>query len=315
MIHLRRPSQCALAAFALLAAIIDPHAAAGAQPSLTGFSSYGTAILFGFPSWDKEGFSYLQTGALVSSPTGAVPTVEAGTVLFVQRASAFGGKRFGGAKEFVALAHDDGFVSLYSGETFAAGKTPPTGKVGAAESVGRVAAEGRDGQSQYVVQLYDGSSGVWINPALFSGTIADKASPKIEQIALQGSGGLYFAENGVAARKSAKSAVQKIPQGEYSLSVSVSDTSSGKSPISGVFRLKLLFNGTVALDKKFDAARATEGGLSFIGLDAPSSSCLDGEGRIVLGRQFIPRGKNALDLTVFDFAGNSARYVWSFTTE
>lgn len=315
MIHLRRPSQCALAAFALLAAIIDPQAAVGAQPSLTGFSSYGTAILFGYPSWDKEGFSYLQTGAVATSPSGAVPAVEAGSVLFVRRASAFGGKRFGGEKEFIALAHDDGFMSIYSGDTFIAGKTPPTGKVGAAESVGRVAAEGRGGQSPYVVQMYDGSSGVWINPALFSGTVPDKAPPKIEQIALQGSGGRYFAENGAAARKTAKSVVQKIPQGEYSLSVSVSDTSSGKSPVSGVFRLKLLFNGAVALDKKFDAARAAEGGLSFIGLDAPSSNCLDGEGRIVLGRQFIPRGKNTFDLTVFDFAGNSARYVWSFATE
>jgi hypothetical protein len=298
-----------------ISAAIAPQGEAGAQPSLKAIDLSGAAILFGYPSLDRGGFNYLQMGAAVDSPSGSVPAVESGTVLFVQRASAFGARRFGGIKEAVALAHDDGFVSVYSGDTFIAAKPASTGKISASESVGRVAADGRDGQAQYTVRLYDGSSEVWINPALFTGAIDDKAPPRIEQIALQGSGGLYYAENGGAPRKSAKDSAQKIPQGEYVLSVSASDAPAGKGSMSGVFRLKLLFNGTVAIDKKFDAARAVEGGLSFLGLDAPSASCLDREGRIVLGRQFIPRGKNTLDLTVFDFAGNSARYAWSFTTE
>ena len=309
------PRSVLIAAIVLLAAATAPRERAVAQPLVKGLSALGTAVLFGTPAQEQSGFGYLQTGALSYSPSGAVSAVEAGAVLFVQRASSFRTQRFGGAKEFVALAHDDGFVSLYSGKTFVAAKTPPSGRVSASDSVGWVSAEGRDEKAQYVVRLYDGSSGVWINPELFAGTLDDKIPPKIEQIALQGSGGLYFAEGGGGARRQAKSAAQKIPQGEYALSVSVSDAANGKSPVSGVFRLKALFNGTVALDKKFDAARAVEGGLSFIGLDAPSANCLDREGRIVLGRQFIPRGQNTLDLTVFDFAGNSARYVWSFATE
>lgn len=307
-----------LALFTLLslfAAASAPFAGVGAQPALRSLSFPGTAILFGTPSWNQNGFSYLETGVLASSPDGAVPAGEAGTLLFVQRDSVFGPQRFGGAKEFVALAHDDGFVSLYSGDTFIAAATPPSGRVNANDSIGRVEAEGRGGEAHYAVRLYDGSSEVWINPALFAGTIQDKAPPRIEQIALQGTGGLYFAETGGSARKSAKNAIQKIPQGEYALSASVSDAANGTSPVSGVFRLKILFNGIVALDKKFDAARAVDGGLSFLGLDAPSANCLDREGRIVLGRQFIPRGQNTLDMTVFDFVGNSARYVWSFATE
>jgi len=288
---------------------------AGAQPSLKGLGVSGTAILFGTPSWSQDGFSYLQTGALANSPSGAVPAVEAGTVLFTRRASVFGTQRFGGAKEFTALAHDDGFVSIYSGSGFTAAKAPPSGRINANDSVGMTMAEERDGGARYIVRLYDGSSGVWINPALFADSILDKASPKIEQIALQGSGGLYFAVNGSAPRKSAKNAIQKIPQGEYALSAAVTDAPNGNSPVSGLLRLKVLLNGTVALDKKFDAARAAESGLSFLGLDAPSANCLDREGRIVLGRQFIPRGQNTLDVTIFDFAGNSARYVWSFATE
>ncbi len=288
---------------------------AGAQPSLKGLGVSGTAILFGTSSWSQSGFSYLQTGALTKSPSGTVPVVEAGTVLFTRRASVFGTQRFGGAKEFTALAHDDGFVSVYSGSSFMAAEAPPSGRINANDSVGMTMAEGRDGEGRYIVRLYDGSSGVWINPALFADSILDKASPKIEQIALQGSGGQYFALNGNAPRKIAKNAIQKIPQGEYALSAAVTDAPNGNSPVSGVFRLKVLLNGTVALDKKFDAARAAESGLSFLGLDAPSANCLDREGRIVLGRQFIPRGQNSLDVTVFDFAGNSARYVWSFATE
>jgi hypothetical protein len=303
------------AALLLVEASIAPRGAVQAQPSLKGMSASVAAILFGNPSVDRDGFSYLQTGALVSSQNGSVPAVESGTVLFVRRASAFGARRFGGLKEFAALAHDDGFVSVYSGGTFNALKPPSAGKISASSAVGGIAAEGRDGKAQYTVRLYDSSAGVWINPALFAGMIEDRVAPKIEQVALQGSGGLFFAENGGNARKSAKNTVQKIPQGEYVISVSASDAAAGKGPISGVFRLKLLFNGAVALDKKFDAARAAERGLSFIGLEAPSTNCLDRDGRIVLGRQFIPRGKNTLELTVFDFAGNSARYAWSFTTE
>ena len=299
----------------LISGTIAPHGNAGAQPSLKDIGAPGAAILFGNPSLERGGFNYLQIGAQVPSPGGAVPAAESGTVLFVQRASAFGSRQFGGAKEVVALAHDDGFVSVYSGAAFIAARLASTGKMNAYDSVGRVAADGRDGQAQYTIRLYDGSSAVWINPALFAGAIDDKLPPRIEQIALQGSGGIFYAENGGMPRKSAKESAQKIPQGEYVLSVSASDGPAGKGSISGVFRLKLLFNGTVAIDKKFDAARAAEGGLSFLGLEAPSANCLDREGRIVLGRQFIPRGKNTLDLTVFDFAGNSARYAWSFTTE
>ncbi|MCE1195692.1 hypothetical protein LWX53_04280 [bacterium] len=304
-----------IAAIALIAAATTPCGRLGAQPFVKDLNSLGTAVLFGTPSREQSGFNYLQTGALTNSPSGAVLAVEAGTVLFVKRASSFEMQRFGGAGEFVALAHDDGFVSLYTGKTLIVARMPSSGRIGASDSVGRVSAEGRGELAQYIVRLYDGSSGVWINPALFAGALDDKIPPKIEQIALQGSGGLFFAEGGGAARRSAKSAVQKIPQGEYALAVSVSDASSGKNPVSGVFRMKVLFNGTVAFDKKFDAARAAEGGLSFLGLDVPSANCLDREGRIVLGRQFIPRGQNTLDLTVFDFAGNSARYVWSFATE
>ena len=315
IVHGEAP-RCVLFAFLMFfTAAIKPLPMAGAQPSLKGLGVSGTAILFGTPSWNQDGFSYLQTGALANSPSGAVPAVEAGTVLFTRRASVFGTQRFGGAKEFTALAHDDGIVSIYSGNTFMAAKSPPSGRMNANDSVGRIEAEERDGGARYTVRLYDGSSGVWINPALFADSILDKASPKIEQIALQGSGGQYFAVNGSAPRKIAKSAIQKIPQGEYALSAAVTDAPNGNSPVSGVFRLKVLLNGTVALDKKFDAARAAESGLSFLGLDAPSANCLDREGRIVLGRQFIPRGQNTLDVTIFDFAGNSARYVWSFATE
>lgn len=299
----------------LLAAAIAPFSEVGALPILRSLGLPDTVILFGAPSRNQNGFSYLETGALASSPGGAVPAGAAGTLLFLRRASVFGTRRFGGAREFVALAHDDGFVSLYSGDTFIADETPTSGRVNADDSIGRIEAEGHGGEAHYVVRLYDGSSGVWINPALFAGTIRDKVAPRIEQIALQGSGGSFFAMNGGSARKSAKNATQRIPQGEYALSASVSDAANGTSPVSGVFRLKILFNGTVALDKKFDAARAADGGLSFLGLDAPSASCLDQEGRIVLGRQFIPRGQNTLDVTVFDFTGNSTRYVWSFATE
>lgn len=301
---------------AIVLSAIAPYVGAETRPSLMSLGSPGMAISFGVPSGGDSNFHYLQTGALVRSPSGAVPTIETGTVLFVKRASVFGNQRFGGASEFVAIAHDDGFISLYSGTSFSADPALTSGKVKKFDSVGRVTLERRDNGSLYLLRLYDSSSGIWINPALFADSIEDKAPPKIEQMTLEGSGGLYHAMNSDgAARKTAQKSGQKIPQGEYALSVSVRDTPNPKGSVSGVFRLKVLFNGKLVLDKKFDAARAEPTGLSFIGLVAPSSTCLDRGGGIVLGRQFIPRGQNTLELTAFDFVGNSARYLWSFMTE
>jgi hypothetical protein len=95
----------------------------------------------------------------------------------------------------------------------------------------------------------------------------------------------------------------------------VSDPSGLKGSVSGIFRLKAVLNGNVVADRKFDSARSTQKGLAFLDLDAPSSMIVDDEGRLLLGSQFIPRGQNTLEFTIFDYNGNSSSFTWKFVTD
>ncbi|MFA6366157.1 MAG: hypothetical protein WCX13_03095, partial [Candidatus Hydrogenedentales bacterium] len=136
----------------------------------------------------------------------------------------------------------------------------------------------------------------------------DKAAPRIEEIVLMGKDRTIVAEN---PRKGA----QGVPQGNYTLAVSVTDPAYAKGSISGVFRLKAVFDGKVIADRKLDSARVTADGLAFLDLEAPSSRLTDEQGRLLLGRQFIPRGMHSLEFSVYDYAGNSSSFNWKFSAE
>ena len=126
-------------------------------------------------------------------------------------------------------------------------------------------------KASYMLRVYDGTSGLWVNPAFFIQGLDDRAAPKIMQIALSGQGKTYIADN-------QKNTAIVIPQGDYTLAIGAFDPSYDSGSVSGVFRLKAVFNGQVVADRKLDSARITERGLAFLELEAPSSSIIDRRG-------------------------------------
>lgn len=265
-----------------------------------------SAALAGSSSFaDSAGGKYLDTGAILQGKGQNIPSAGDGELLFIQGTRALSGGLPSAAGNFLAIAHRDGFISLYSANGFtpsAAGKS----EIRKGDSIGIAERALGSENADYLFRLYDGKSRLWANPALFIQGFNDNAQPKITQIALLGEKETYLAEN-------RKNAAQTIPQGNYLLAVGVVDQRYGNESVSGVFRLKAVLNGQIIADKKLDSARVAENGLSFMDMPAPSSNSVDKAGRLLLGKQFLPSGKHTLELFAYDYTGNEARFTWQFS--
>jgi len=281
-----------------------------AQDAPLSMESLDVAVNFGVPGQlpdGQKGEKYLQTGAFLSAENDAIRAAGDGRILFIQDNHLLSGGLPHATGNFTAVAHADGFISLYSGKTYVS-EASAKSMIKKGEVVGRIAEITRALYSYYLFRVYDGASRLWVNPAFFIKDLVDRASPRIEEIALLGQDRTIIAEN---PRKGA----QEVPQGNYSLAVSVTDPAYAKGSISGVFRLKAVFDGKVIADRKLDSARITPEGLAFLDLEAPSSRLTDEDGRLLLGKQFIPRGMHALEFSVYDYAGNSSSFNWKFSAK
>ena len=257
--------------------------------------------------WESAGGKYLETGAILQGAGKSVPAAGDGKVLFIQENTALKGRMPRAAGNFLALAHRDGFVSLYSSKDFLP-KSLDKSEIMKGETIGSASADPRTGNAGYFLRVYDGTSKLWVNPALFIQGLDDRIPPKIKQIALVGSKGTITAENRI-------NVMQTLPQGDYLLAANVVDPLYGKESISGLFRLKVVFDGQIVADRKLDSARITERGLAFFDLEAPSSKGVDEEGRLLLGKVFLPSGKHTLAFFAYDYSGNEASFTWKFIVQ
>lgn len=264
---------------------------------------------FGSPAETALGLEkYLQTGAILAAAGGEVPSVGEGILLFAQNKPLLSGSAPRAEADFIAIAHDGGFVSVYSSATVSP-KIDGDRRVAKGEILGSLRGAPGSKEASYILRIRDGTSGLWVNPVLFIGGLNDRTAPKIEELALTGQNGHYKAET-------QKKLQQRMPQGNYKLAVRVFDPSSyAGGSVSGVYRLKAVFDGQVVADRKFDSAHITGEGLNFLELGAPSSALADDEGRLLLGGQFLARGMHALEFSVYDYAGNSNSLTWKFTVE
>lgn len=282
------------------------------------FLDYSSAELIGKPQYrnsaamtgassfyNSAGGRYLDTGAILQGMEQDIPAAGDGEVLFIQNTRALSGGLPSAAGNFLAIAHRDGFISLYSAKGFAP-SVEGKSEIRKGDSIGIAAIAVGSENASYLFRLYDGKSRLWANPALFIQGFNDSVQPKIAQIALLGEKETFIAEN-------RKNAAQTIPQGDYLLAVSVVDPHYGNESISGLFRLKAVLNGQIVADKKLDSARVTENGLSFMEIPAPSSNGVDDSGRLLLGKQFLPSGKHTLEVFAYDYAGNEAKFTWQFS--
>jgi hypothetical protein len=304
--------------FAAIIVLFSPLRCVFAQEAPLQASALRTSVTFGSPVFitggmdafsTSAGTRYMDRGATLSISGPNVRTDGEGLVLFVQRESRFTGDMPPAAGNFVALAHKDGFVSVFSGKQFipdSSGKI----KVGRDENVGTVyGAPGTEAVS-YILHVYDGAGRVWVNPAFFIPGLEDRIAPKIEQFVLIDKNKAEFSLGGEK-----KGATQHIAQGNYSLAIRVFDPENKAISTSGVFGFKAILDGKIILERKLDSARSTNNGLAFLGMEAPSSSLIDSKGRIVLSDYFVPRGTHTLEFLVMDFAGNIANLSWKFAAD
>lgn len=258
----------------------------------------------------SAGARYMERGASLSIQGQTVVADGEGIVLFVQRNPLFAGDMPPAAGNFIALAHRDGFVSIFSGKQFVSADSKGRNKIGRGEVIGSVIGTPGSQTASYVLQVYDGAGGLWVNPAFFIPGIEDRAAPKIEQLVL-----VDQSKKELSIEPGKKGTVSRIAQGKYSLAVHVFDPETRIISKSGIFSFKAILDGQVILDRKLDSARSTNKGLAFLGMNSPSSSLIDSEGRILLGENFIPRGAHSLEFFVSDFAGNVSSLKWKFTSD
>lgn len=283
---------------------------ADAQEAPISVKSPDVTINFGLPDRlqdNSEGGKYLQTGALLAAEDDLVKAAGDGRLLFIQDNRRLSGGFPHAIGNFTAIAHSDGFVSLYSANAFMPDSKAMTA-IRKNDTIGSIARAANALYSYYILHVYDGASRLWVNPAFFIRDLVDDAAPTIEEVSLLRQGHAIIAEN-------LRKGTQNIAQGDYTLAVRVTDPAYARGSISGIFRLKAVFDGKVVSDRKFDSARITEKGLVFLDLEAPSSTLTDENGRILLGRQFVPRGMHTLEFSVYDYAGNSRSFIWKFTAE
>jgi len=256
---------------------------------------------------NSAGGKYLETAATLQGIGANVPAAGDGELLFIQNDSALRGAMPFAAGNLLAIAHRDGFVSLYSSNGFIPSKSSKT-EIMKGDYIGILANAQGSGKGSYQFRLYDGKSKLWANPALFIQDFNDSVPPKIKQIALLGEKEAYIAEN-------RKNVMQAVPQGNYLLAASIVDPRYKNESVSGLFRIKAVFNGQVIADRKLDSALIAEHGLIFLDMQAPSSSSVDDEGRLLLGKLFLPSGRHTLEVSAYDYVGNEARFSWQFAVQ
>jgi len=281
-----------------------------AQNTALGFAGIDPEVRFGRPSSPGNGLPsslYLRTDATLSVTGNSVSAAGQGVSLFIQKEAILAGGLPAGMDDFAAIAHGDGFVSIYSAKEFWPDLSPET-QVAKGDIVGRIGQTGGDDDQVYNLRVFDGASRLWVNPAYFLQDFQDRVAPKIEEIALLGEGRSYTAEN-------RRNFTQAIRQGDYTLAVKVTDPPYSRGSVSGIFRFKAILDGKVVTDRKFDSARITDKGLAFLGLEAPSSAIVDDGGRLLLSGQFIPRGLHSLEFSAYDYAGNASSFTWKFSAQ
>lgn len=269
----------------------------------------GIRVDFGVPKrFDPAGSSYLASGAQIQSRSLEVPAAGAGVLLFSQGESLLATGFPRSQDNFIALAHEGGFVSVYSSPMLSIAPGLDKNKILKDEVMGSIGTGKGSGDANYYLRVADVRSKLQVNPALFSGSMIDRAIPRIEEVSLIRDGFRLKAEP-------ERRILQRIAQGEYRLTATLNDPAYAGGVVSGLFRIKVVLDGQVVADRKFDSAQNADEGLVFLGLSAPSSALADREMRFLLGSRFLARGNHNLELTIYDFNGNAGTFLWRFIVE
>jgi len=260
-----------------------------------------------------------------------VKPVLSGGLIYVQTQ----GARFVGEGVFpvrqnaVAMHHENNYISVYSTDAAVVldrEKFKDDVTFSAQDALWVFLDPDSGADQYYEIRICDIDKKGWVNPEIFLPFKVDTRSPKLKSLAVlepdfvdkEG----QTSQDDTSVTPLAPAGSQKpnasigakthqsetaYPQGTYLLAIEAFDVSSKGEQTSGLYRFRLMVDGQVVFDKRLDMAPMLPEGLSFLDGDVPSGKTVSGVDGFVIGSYAFPSGIHALDLSVYDYAGNSAR--------
>lgn len=268
----------------------------------------GTAFALDWPAAPekpKAGFGsarsdYLLAQILLGGEPVELRAAEDGEILFMAAQGGVPGSLPFPLGGMVALAHEDGFSTLYSG--IEPDVSPHAAKMKKGDSLGKWNGSGTYGSVGPGFAVMDRKVQSWVNPLMLLPALESDRAPAIFDLSLARDGAVVEIAEG---RKN----TPPLGQGSYDIFVG-----SGDGNVSGFlsapFRLSMSLNGVASAERTFDAAVASGEGLAFTGSKAPSGSGIDSEGRFFLGRVFLAKGAMRIRIRAESVYGSVRETTW-----
>lgn len=258
------------------------------------------AYLFG--SSLAGGFS---TGMGLASEGGLVTASDEGEIAFVQD-QAYQSRIPSTLGSYIAVEHARGLVGVYAQLAPGTASSYLT-KVARGAILGTAGASGWTGGQGLAFSLYDRAAQRWVNPLLLLPALADKAAPAIRSAALV-----------LGAKSHPLGETKVLPQGKYSVAVDASDLleASWAGMASAPYFIRLVVDGTKAMELSFDVAGEKEGFLSLASdKPRPYREAYLPDGKIILATRLFAAGRSVIQVLVRDYAGNERQATWSISFE
>ena len=284
----------ALAGFAVIAAM---PLRAMEWPSAPGAPAAG----FGTP---ERG--YLSAGIILGASPESVRAAADGELLYLRGTEGLlaGVPPVSGG--LVALAHSNGFVTVYSGIQPLVRSVSGQVRQGTVIGVQATGISGDPRGPGFAIE--DRPAKSWVNPLV----VLPRTSAAGELIPMIPAITLYPARSRDATQAQELAANAKEPAslkgGAYEVHARFLHPAR-KGMLLAPYRARLMVNGIEQVSRSFDAAMGGTEGLSFAGMDSPSRSIVDAEGRIRLGAVFLPDGEIRVKVVLESIEGNTRETV------
>ncbi len=283
-------------------------------------------------AWNDSSLGrYRNPGIDYATRAQTVKPVLSGELTYVQSQ----GARFVGEGVFpvrqnaVAMHHENNYISIYSTEAAVvldSGKFKDGALFSEQDALWVFVGPDLGANHDYEVRICDIDKKGWVNPQIFLPFKVDTRPPKLTSLILlepdflnkggqpllDDTSSITSAPAGSQKSKASTSAKTRqsetaYPQGTYLLAIEAFDVSPKGEQTSGLYRFRLMVDGQVLFDKRLDMAPMLPDGLSFLDGDVPSGKTVSGVDSFVIGSYAFLSGIHVLDLSVYDYAGNSAR--------